>query len=402
MNNSDNGSLKFSRFTYILICSLLIVNTLALTSHEALHQVGTLSIMASLLFFLCLFIYYILHNYHNIDKLFHLYLYSAMYFIIYIITFFISAENNSFSYLFALLSTLSFILISSHNQWQHKYLKLFAHITSGIIWLVFLNWLLIELIFDGYQSISKNPNSLAIVLFCILYMQLLTFRYSSYIGRSYFGLLICINLFLIYTTSARSVFLSILIILLSMLILLYSKKVFSKIFSIGLILNFGFILIYVQLENTKIGQFLNEVSLNLLDKSFYSGRNEIWKQLLPYVYDKPFFGYGIGIDARGLTSPAHTSHNQYIQILLESGVIGLILFLLLLFSIWKLLLRNLTTFESKLSACFFIATLVYMNFESTLFQNNYAIGLMQWLIITLGVIINPVEDSTRVKGVQKE
>lgn len=394
MNNSHNASVNFSRLTTILLSSLLIINTLALTSHEILNRVGKFSIMASLLFFLCLFIYYISRHYYNINTLFHLYLYSAMYFIIYIITFFISNEHNSFSYLFALLGTLSFIIISSHNQWQHKYLKLFAHIASGITWFVFLNWLLVEPIFDGYQSISKNPNSLAIILFCILYMQLLTFRYSSYIGRSYFGLLICINLFLIYTTSSRSVFLSILILLLSMLLLLYSKKAFSKLFSTVLIFNFGFILIYVLLENTKIGQFLNGVSLHLLDKSFYSGRNEIWKQLLPYIYDKPFFGYGIGIDARELTSQANTSHNQYIQILLESGIIGLTLFLLLLYSIWKLLLQNLTTFESKLSACFFIATLVYMNFESTLFQNNYAIGLMQWFIITLGVIINP----TRLKS----
>ncbi len=62
----------------------------------------------------------------------------------------------------------------------------------------------------------------------------------------------------------------------------------------------------------------------------FSGRSEIWSALLPLIYDKPWTGYGFAISRQPtfmaeyvhLSWGAKSTHNTYIEMLLNIGVIG--------------------------------------------------------------------------------
>jgi len=79
----------------------------------------------------------------------------------------------------------------------------------------------------------------------------------------------------------------------------------------------------------------------LTDPASFTGRAEIWQAILAYMRDHPFLGAGFGTIARtGTLSPLHDyargnwveaiadSHNGYLQILVTTGGIGLVLALL--------------------------------------------------------------------------
>ena len=72
----------------------------------------------------------------------------------------------------------------------------------------------------------------------------------------------------------------------------------------------------------------------------FSGRSEIWSALLPLIYDKPWTGYGFAISRQPtfmaeyvhLSWGAKSTHNTYIEMLLNIGVIGVGAWLLYIFT----------------------------------------------------------------------
>ncbi|MFD1170840.1 O-antigen ligase family protein [Oceanobacillus caeni] len=206
--------------------------------------------------------------------------------------------------------------------------------------------------------------------------------------KVYFSIVLLANLFLIYITNSRSILLAILIMLIAWMILSRMKKVSSNLLYLILFINFVFLFIYTKLKETELGNSLNELSLEYTNKNLFSGRSEIWEQLFVKITEQPFFGYGMGIRASDIITIPLTAHNQYLQILIEVGFIGFAIFLFFLYTIWKLLLKNRESSLAKLSAAFFIAILAYESVELTLFQNNYSIAILQWLIITIGINFN--------------
>ncbi|ANL66897.1 O-antigen ligase-related protein [Rhizobium phaseoli] len=71
----------------------------------------------------------------------------------------------------------------------------------------------------------------------------------------------------------------------------------------------------------------------------FSGRTNIWEQLIPLVYDKPIFGYGFALFRQPdimeqfvrVTFDARSTHNTYLELALNIGVPGTIAWVLFLF-----------------------------------------------------------------------
>lgn len=72
----------------------------------------------------------------------------------------------------------------------------------------------------------------------------------------------------------------------------------------------------------------------------FSGRSEIWSQLLPLVYDRPFLGHGFGVFRQpeiigkylNLTWHAKSTHNTYLELCLNIGIPGTLLLIFMIFS----------------------------------------------------------------------
>ncbi|PDT32168.1 hypothetical protein CO660_01820 [Rhizobium sp. L9] len=83
----------------------------------------------------------------------------------------------------------------------------------------------------------------------------------------------------------------------------------------------------------------------------FSGRTNIWEQLIPLVYDKPIFGYGFALFRQPeimeqfvrVTFDARSTHNTYLELALNIGVPGTIAWVAFLF---KRLGERITTVSS--------------------------------------------------------
>lgn len=280
---------------------------------------------------------------------------------------------------------LLFILGSARMHWNRSLIKLAGYIFGIATLLIFLHWVQSGLPMFGFKSVYRNENYLAVLLFSFFYFNSVSLRLGKGLERVLFLAITFINIVLIAATSARSVFISLLSVLVFWAILKFYRPLFNKLIYIVLAGNFLFIGLYVLLSKIQLGTILNEWSRSLFNKNLFSGRTEIWIGVMNEVVHKPFFGYGVGVKASHIADTHLTTHNMYLQILLEFGIIGVILFVFLLIAIWRVLVKRLDHFVVRFSSCFLLGILIYLSFEVTLFQNNYSIALFQWLIMTIGI-----------------
>lgn len=129
-----------------------------------------------------------------------------------------------------------------------------------------------------------------------------------------------------------------------------------------------------------------ETIVNALGKDLtLTGRTELWAALLDKIWERPWLGYGYGgfwhrtqegesADIWAITGwqPPH-AHNGYLEILIELGLVGLLLFALIFLAaflravIWVRLTRSV----SGLWPPVYLTLLLLINLtESTLISNN--------------------------------
>lgn len=158
----------------------------------------------------------------------------------------------------------------------------------------------------------------------------------------------------------------------------FNKKVFAYTFAALLIValvNYLFSnFLFLRFEEiANLSQVLNnpETSTGI--------RSIIWRICLNLSLDAPFFGYGLGT-AQTLIDNAliengyqkltlihkFNAHNQYLQIVLSSGYLGLMFFLSILIYIF----RKFKSRNSKMTLCVFLYVIFCFFFESILERQN--------------------------------
>lgn len=130
---------------------------------------------------------------------------------------------------------------------------------------------------------------------------------------------------------------------------------------------------------------LNEITINLTGKPLMTGRNTIWAQLVDVISLKPWLGYGASVLPEDFLSISFSAHNLYLQTALQTGIIGVVLLAIFFFFIWKSFWENRHDSKIILVASFFIGIIMHQSFEVTLTQNYFSIGLLQWIIIAMGL-----------------
>lgn len=363
---------------------LLIVNVMVRTQYDIFDTIGDISINVTLV----LMFLYLLKGFINRTpipvRLTNVYISIFLFVVVFSASYYVSDRADAL-YFLKLLLFLLFILGAIRTKWNPQNIKIAAHLLGIAVVVIFLHWGRSGFPVQEFQSIFRNANYLAVFLFVIWYFKILAVKYGGKLERVYFIILMMLSLLLIYSTSARSVVIAAAVILFAWIILKQFSKLFPYLFYIIVILNVLFLFTYVKIQNTTVGMLLDAISVKLMNKSLFSGRGDLWIEVWQKIEEKPLFGYGMGVKASDVTSFSLTAHNQYFQFLLEEGFIGLIVFLLLLFSIWKLLIKRLNHYPAKLSACFLLGILIYENFELTLFQNNYPIAFFLWLTMVIGI-----------------
>ena len=130
------------------------------------------------------------------------------------------------------------------------------------------------------------------------------------------------------------------IILLAILLVVYNKPSFTRFFNFASASCVN-ALLFVALVIFRVHEHLLFLVQSILNKDIsLNGRTNVWDGFLYHVQKSPFFGYGLEYKETtvekvsqwtgGLFTLNH-AHNQYLNILYQTGIVGLLIFGLILF-----------------------------------------------------------------------
>lgn len=249
-------------------------------------------------------------------------------------------------------------------------------------------------------STFENPNVLAEYLIMVIPLMLAVFLIAKKPKEKLFSLF-CMAMSggcLIYTWS-RGAWLGFMISIM-IFMLMYSKKTMTAML-FGLL---GVPFLPFVLPQTIIQRF---TSIGDLGDSSTSYRVYIWKGVVSMLKDYFVSGIGIGNDSFKLIYPAYAlsgiesaphSHNLYLQITVELGIFGIIVFLSLLF-IWVQSCFTLHVNEKRKTK--FLNSAVFCGLLAVLAQGmtdyiwyNYRVFLMFWMMFGLCAASRKILKST--------
>jgi O-antigen ligase len=136
------------------------------------------------------------------------------------------------------------------------------------------------------------------------------------------------------------------------------KKKLVLFFLIGLLL--GIVSYQIPQGKESIDRFFNNTS-----SDYFSGRMQLWRQSIDLFLRKPFFGWGwfSTVDILKIGGRGEVPHNTYIEILVETGVVGFFAYLFILgFYSWqtiRIIKRNSMNFHILCAICTQVIFLVW-------------------------------------------
>ncbi len=160
----------------------------------------------------------------------------------------------------------------------------------------------------------------------------------------------------------------------------------------------GLVVLYFALPAWVIERF---ASIGDMSDSSTSYRVYIWLATIAMLKDYWFSGIGPGTDAFNLVYPAYSfntikaphAHNLYLQLMCDAGILGLLLFLLILFSYYRTVFsafsreRDRKTKHYLAAAAASVGGFLLQGMTDYAFYNN-RVTLFFWVIIALGIVLS--------------
>lgn len=219
-----------------------------------------------------------------------------------------------------------------------------------------------------------HPSYLAmyVVISVLILLESLFDRSVTFIRKSVFSVIIIILLINLYLLSARAGFLAAIVVFpLYILFKLYNH--YSKLVVFVLIASLAFLFVFLAKKNTRVSNSLTNISDQNIGATLKKDpRAMIWQAALGVIKRHPITGVGTGdatsklkeeFAARGYVDGYYdnlNAHNQFLEIWLENGIIGLILFVSILFYMIYIAIKQ----KNLLLGLFIISTIIFFIFET--------------------------------------
>ena len=221
---------------------------------------------------------------------------------------------------------------------------------------LFYEWDVIAGIFSGtyagagVQFIFGNQNVWALVIFSgILTGLILSYkRWSWY----YFSTMIAMFLYLFFTTSATSILISLVVMVLYPAYEIYKSIRANKVRGLIILLTYvsgwlafvGLIAMFIRLDVPMFANLWQFIDTSLLHKDFLTitGRTDIWNHIIDLLKGNPLdFIFGLGHQTGSKifqiynldTMPVKSAHNGVMEIFLRYGLLGVIIYCAMLLAV---------------------------------------------------------------------
>lgn len=237
-------------------------------------------------------------------------------------------------------------------------------------------------------SMDQHPTYIAMYVFLGILISLEFISRESELRMKIIWMICTVFLFIgLYFLSSRASYLAVLVIFPVFLWIKFKPLKFKLLSALSLI-TLLVLVSYVYLGNQRVRIYFDKTMDNAV---LNDGRMEIWKSALKVVEKNPLFGAGIGDYYAAMDKEFKDSqysagyykdfnaHNQYLEILCISGIIGFLIFA----GIIVIMLYTAVKDRNLLYGAFIIMVLIFFSFESVLsrFAGNSFFALFAFLLI---------------------
>lgn len=275
---------------------------------------------------------------------------------------------------------LMIIYIFYNISWSEYQLRVFSYIYYLSFPVLF--------VLTFYAPGILNTNTIGSFAYFLSFFPLLYIVKYRRSHKLAIWVIIILTLTIVLATKTRSIQLSIIFGFITFVFWDYitSRAIFHKLYFLFIAgIGFFITIIYPNLNKYSFFKPLSEFILKYTGKSLFTGRNKIWMKLGEIIKGRIWLGHGSGVEPGTFLNTTLSAHNLYIQTGLQTGIIGILLLVLAMFFVWKSFLGARKDIRTALASCFFISILIHQVFEVTLTQNQFGIGLLQWMIIGFGL-----------------
>lgn len=254
----------------------------------------------------------------------------------------------------------------------------------------------------SFSYIYANPNFLGIVI--LVFILILMLAYSQKRAERYllYGILLVP---ILLETRARTSLMA-LIVAIGIYIIWYMSsrwKITHWLVWVGIIGTLaGITIIYPSLRQIEGIDAVSNLVGEISQKALFSGRERLWAETITFIKEEPVFGYGLQITLQELNNQEFNTHNQYLQILLQGGWIGLALVVGILSTLWYNLKQIGHYRIVRIGGSILIALLVVACFENTLLGESVTLGILQWSILGVGISQRVVYERAQKIQIKRE
>jgi len=268
-------------------------------------------------------------------------------------------------------------------KYDDQQMKFIRRIIQLVILVNAVDWFLSGMPIINYSFIVSNTATYGSLLFCwIIFLSIAKEK------RIFDWIILLIGVALLFFSSTRASLAAVAIFaVISFGINFHSShkgynKAFLNTVLIISIIGCGlFIFIYTESGYSELGIRLNEMSIKYFGKNLYSGRQIIWHELIEAIKEKPILGYGLNILPSDIYDTHLSAHNTFLQVALQSGIVGLLLLINVLLKISRNVINNNDYRISIIGVASIIAIIFHECFEACLVQNMLVTGLQMWFVM---------------------
>lgn len=243
---------------------------------------------------------------------------------------------------------------------------------------------------SGFSGAFSHRNTLAFAAYAFMYIPLNLVPYSkrhALLQATNVATIIS-GVLLLAVTSSRSSWIAAIVSLavyVAWPFLSRNKFRYYMLFLLVIVAAVGGTAVYVLAIDSAWGVQLNELLIQLTGRRLFSGRNLFWGDLLNAIQASPLTGHGAGALAENFTAYSWSSHNLYLQVMLQVGLVGLVALFLFFGVVWQLLWAGRRQHTVRLTAAFLVGIMLREVFEVSMIQNNLQTGVFAWLIVAAGL-----------------
>lgn len=237
----------------------------------------------------------------------------------------------------------------------------------------------------SYRFLFTNPNYLG--LFSVLMISICFLAYGI-INRKRYFIYPMAYVWLAFLSRSRTAILALGAFLITYLVWRLITKYKGAYYAFFGLLIVGIIavtLYYPLFNKASVFETVNKQVVEVTGKGFFSGRERLWLESVELISKKPVLGYGMGATLEGLTEGELSTHNVYLQLLLQGGFVLLISFVILISWVWGKLYKVQDNRIAQVTASCLVAMLVIGTFELYLLGQSISQGNIQWFIIGIGL-----------------